>query len=238
MKSKILRLLYFIPIFLIVIIFSSCDRREEQPNVQPQGEQFSDKEKQLKEKEEFLRLKEEQLNQWAERLKSGDTSKPDFVTNTARDTSGKMTPQHETDLTKDTAKVTEKKENPKFQQKEKELNKKFGDPKLSVGDYLEYIKRGISDPNNFDANMKKASNVWENRTADSFKKNYKSVKKFVITEEPSLVSQKGNTATVKAKIKQTVEGKDGKPEEKEVTVTYNLVADKNGNWKIKSNIIK
>ena len=86
--------------------------------------------------------------------------------------------------------------------------------------------------------MKKASETWENRPADSFKKNYKNVKKFTVTEEPKVVSQKGGTASVNVKIKQSTVGSDGKEVEKESVVTYNLVADKTGKWRIKSNIVK
>ena len=55
-----------------------------------------------------------------------------------------------------------------MEEKEKELNKRLDNPKVAVNDYLEYIQRGIADSKTFDANMKKASEVWENRNADSF----------------------------------------------------------------------
>ena len=126
----------------------------------------------------------------------------------------------------------------KYAEKEKELNKKLDNPKVAIGDYLEYIQRGISDTKAFDANMKKASQVWENRDAESFKKNYKSVKKFVIVQEPKVVSQKNGSAVVTVRVKQTNLGTDGKEYEKESTITYNLAADKNGKWRIKSNIVK
>jgi hypothetical protein len=111
-------------------------------------------------------------------------------------------------------------------------------PKVAINDYLEFIKRGIGDDKTFDANMTKASQVWESRSPDAFKKSYKSTKKFIVTEEPTVVSQKDGTASVKVKVKQTFTGKDGKEEEKESTVVYNLSADKNGKWKIKSNLVK
>ena len=126
----------------------------------------------------------------------------------------------------------------KMEEKEKELNKRLDNPKIAVADYLEYIQRGVNDSKTFDSNMKKASEVWENRTSDSFKKNYKSTKKFVITEEPKVISQKGNSAVVKVKVKQTMVGSDGKEIEKNSEITYNLNADKNGKWKIKSNVVK
>ena len=53
-----------------------------------------------------------------------------------------------------------------------------------------------------------------------------------------LLNQKGGNATVKVKVKQSTIGADGKETEKESVITYNLVADKNGKWRIKSNIVK
>jgi hypothetical protein len=147
--------------------------------------------------------------------------------------------QLDTAKTTDSAKIKEKAlKEKKMEDKEKELNKKVDNPKVAIGDYLEYIQRGISDSKTFDSNMKKASQVWENRDADSFKKNYKSVKKFVIVEEPKVISQKGGNAVVTVRVKQTNTGNDGKEYEKESTITYNLSADKNGKWKIKSNVVK
>lgn len=225
---------YFVGVILILLSFiiSSCDKKEEQQNVAGQKEQFSNKEKELKDKEDFLKIKEEQLKQWEDRLKKMDST---LVSN------GKLE-EHPT--TKDSVKITAKdtvKVKPKekkHEDKEKELNKRFGDPKIAIGDYLEYLQRGISDSKTFDTNMKKASDSWDGRTADSFKKNYKNVKKFTITEPPSVVSQKGSNAVVKVKVKQATVGSDGKEVEKESTISYNLTADKNGKWKIKSNVVK
>jgi hypothetical protein len=217
-------------VILISFIFTitSCNKKEEQQNVPQQKEQFSDKEKELKDKEDFLKIKEEQLRQWEERLKKIDSTMI---------SQGKDTQKTDTVKTvKDTVKTKTKKQ--KLEQKEKELNKRFDNPSTAVGDYLEFLQRGISDSKTFDANMKKASEVWEGRSADSFKKNYKNVKKFIITEPPSVVSKKGDNSSVKVKVKQTTVGADGKEVEKESIITYNLVADKSGKWRIKSNVVK
>lgn len=221
-------------LILLVLSISSCDKKDEQQNLSEQKEKYSDKEKELKDKEDFLKIKEEQLKQWEERLKKIDSA----MVSGGKDTES-TTSKDSVKTTKDSAKIKEKllKEK-KMEEKEKELNKRLDNPKVAVNDYLEYIQRGISDSKTFDANMKKASDVWENRTADSFKKSYKNVKKFTITEEPKVVNQKGGNATVKVKVKQSFVGADGKESEKESTITYNLVADKNGKWKIKTNIVK
>ena len=218
-------------VILISFIFTitSCDKKDEQQNVTQQKEQYSDKEKELKDKEDFLNIKEEQLKQWEERLKKIDST----LISQGNDTGAKDTSK----TVKDTVKTKDKNKE-KFTQKEKELNKRLDNPQTAVGDYLEFIQRGVSDTKTFEANMKKASEVWDGRSADSFKKNYKNVKKFIVTGPPTVLSKKGETATVKVKVKQTTVGSDGKEVEKESTITYNLVADKNGKWKIKSNVVK
>lgn len=218
-------------VFLFSFIFLySCKKDDDQnQEIPPQQEVSSDKEKELKDKEEFLRIKEQQLKEWEDRL-------------IAQDTSGKLKDK-KTDIkdttktAKDTSKVKTKKEDKKISEKEKELNKRLDNPVTAVTDYLEYIKRGIADSKTYDANMKKASETWETRTAESFKKSYKNTKKFIVTQEPQVLSQKDGNASVKVKIKQT-QTVNGKEEEKEITVTYNLVADQSGKWKIKSNVVK
>lgn len=218
--------LYIIFIFAITLLYS-CQKKDDQaPQITPPKELSSDKEKELKDKEEFLKLKEQELKAWEDRLKKQDTT---GISKTKKEIKDSVK------TAKDTSKVKTKKD--KIAEKEKELNKKFGNPKTAIHDYLEFIQRGISDTKNFDDNMKKASQMWESRNAESFKKSYKGVTKFIVEAEPETVSQKGNVASVKVKIKQT-STKNGKDEEKESTVTYNLVADNNGNWKIKSNIVK
>jgi hypothetical protein len=215
-----------------VFLISSCDKKEESSGIPSNQEQYANKDKELKDREEFLNIREQQLKDWEARLKAADST---LMAN------GKIDGTQSLDSAKmtDSAKIKEKAlKEKKMEEKEKELNKKLDNPKVAIGDYLEYIQRGISDSKTFDANMKKASQVWDNRDADSFKKNYKSVKKFVIVEEPKVISQKGGNAVVTVRVKQTNTGNDGKEYEKESTITYNLSADKNGKWKIKSNIVK
>ncbi|MCX6159878.1 MAG: hypothetical protein NTV87_00890 [Ignavibacteriae bacterium] len=215
----------------VIFCISSCEKREEpQQNFTPPKEQTVNKDQELKQKEEFLRIKEEQLKLWEERLMKSD---PNFG-GTLKDTITKTPEGKDTLKAKEIVTTKEKKLN----EKEKELNKRLDNPKVAINDYLEFIKRGIGDDKTFDANMTKASQVWESRSPDAFKKSYKSTKKFIVTEEPTVVSQKDGTASVKVKVKQTFTGKDGKEEEKESTVVYNLSADKNGKWKIKSNLVK
>ncbi|MGB9696096.1 MAG: hypothetical protein ACPL2D_02260 [Ignavibacteria bacterium] len=219
---------YFILLLTLSFLLFSCHKKEEEPQQQlpPQTEISSDKEKELRDKEELLRIKEQQLKEWEERLAQRDSGKTLHIE--TKDT---------TKLTKkDTVKVKDLKKQ-KLEEKEKELNKRLDNPKVAIEDYLDYIKRAISDSKTFDANLKKASQIWENRSYESFKKSYTGVKKFVVETEPKVVSQKGNTATVSVKIKQTV-SKNGKDEEKEITVTYNLIVDEKGKWKIRSNIVK
>ncbi|MFZ4591765.1 MAG: hypothetical protein ACOYN6_12255 [Ignavibacteria bacterium] len=226
-------LLAGVVLVLLVLSISSCNKKEEQQNVLEQKEQYSNKEKELKDKEDFLKIKEEQLRQWEERLKKADST----LLASGKD-SEKLT-KDSVVTSKDSAKLKEKAlKEKKMEEKEKDLNKRLDNPKVAVNDYLEYIQRGIGDNKTFDANMKKASDVWENRTADSFKKNYKNVKKFTVVEEPKVLSQKGGNASVKVKVKQSMVGADGKETEKESVITYNLIADKNGKWKIKSNLVK
>jgi hypothetical protein len=113
------------------------------------------------------------------------------------------------------------------------LNKQTDNPIETVNDYLEYLKRGISDVGKFDENMKKANGLWEKDRLNTLKSNYKTTKKIVIVNEPSVVTNKGKNASVKVKLKVTNNNKDT-----DMTVTYNLVADSNGKWKIKNNAIE
>jgi hypothetical protein len=233
MKMKKIKLLPGAVILIsFMFLISSCDKKEEQSDLPQNKEQYADKDKELKDREEFLNIREQQLKDWEARLKAADST---LMAN------GKIDGTQSLDSAKttDSAKIKEKAlKEKKMQEKEKELNKNLDNPKVAIGDYLEYIQRGISDTKTFDANMKKASQVWENRDSESFKKNYKSVKKFIIVEEPKIISQKGGNAVVSVRVKQTNTGNDGKEYEKESTITYNLSADKNGKWKIKSNIVK
>ena len=223
-------------LLLLVLSISSCDKKEDPQTQLQQQEQFANKDKELKDKEDFLKIKEEQLRQWEERLKQIDStlvSSGSLSGTTQQDTSKTKTTSN------DSVKVKEKSlKEKKMEEKEKELNKRLDNPKVAVNDYLEYIQRGVNDSKTFESNMKKASEVWENRSTESFKKNYKSTKKFIVAEEPKVVSQKGGNAVVKVKVKQTMVGADGKEVEKTNEISYILIADKSGKWKIKSNVVK
>jgi hypothetical protein len=231
--TKKMKTFKFIIPFIFILSFAllfSCKKGDDQnQQITPQKEVSSDKEKELKDKEEFLRIKEQQLKDWEESLTKKDS--------TGKFKDKKIDTKDSTKIAKDTSKVKTKKDDKKISEKEKELNKRLDNPVTAVNDYLEYIKRGISDSKTYDANMKKASETWESRSAESFKKSYKSTKKFIVTQEPEVVTQKGSNATVKVKVKQT-QTIGGKDEEKEITVTYSLVADQSGKWKIKSNVVK
>jgi len=224
MKNKLLIITILFSSVMWLLVFSSCKKEDEQTVIPEQQKEMSpDKEKELMTRIEFLEQKLRECEQ-----KSGIS-----------DTSTIESPVHDSVKVKDTTKVKDKKE--KLKEKEKELNKRLDNPKSAIIDYLEYIKRGVSDAPKFDENMKKANEVWVSNSIDNFKKNYKNTKKFTVLSEPEIVSQKGETASVKVKIKKTdLISTDGKniEQDTEMTVTYNLVADKNGKWKIKNNVVQ
>ncbi|MBK8552630.1 MAG: hypothetical protein IPL53_16795 [Ignavibacteria bacterium] len=207
-------------LFLILLLISSCvvlqscDKKEEPQTFIPPDQQTVDKEKEQKEREEFERLK---------RLRDGI---PDSVSiNDSASVAG--------DSSKAADQKTEKKN---FVQKEKELNKRLDNPKNAITDYLELLKRGTSEGGNFELNMKKASQQWTSSNVDRFKSSYKNTKKIVILEEPKIISQNGNEATVEVKILKT-DNVNNTDQNLEMTVKYNLVADSKGKWKIKDNTV-
>ncbi|MBX7047113.1 MAG: hypothetical protein K1X86_14885 [Ignavibacteria bacterium] len=220
--------LFLASLFVSFAVIAGCNKKEEpqQTFIPPPQETSSDKEKELKEKEEFLKLKEEELKKQG--IQDTSSNKKEIKKDTL------ATVKDTSKVKKEVKKEEQKK---KFTEKEKELNKKFSDPKAAVKDYLEYIKRGVSEEGSFDGNMKKASEVWESGSVDKFKANYKNTKKFVLMTDPEVVSQKGSTAVIKVKVKKTDKVK-GKEVESDLTVTYTLTADTNGKWKIKSNTVK
>lgn len=222
---KYYRLLLAVLFLFPLLSINSCGDKGDEEDFDKPEEYSSDKEKELRDKEEFLRIKEEELRAWEERLKAMDST---LVDTTAEK--------------KDTLKVKEEetRKDKKLTEKEKELNKRLDNPKTAISDYLEYIKRGVNESGSFDKNMKDASEVWQSPSFNRFKTNYKNTKQFIVMSEPKVVSQKGSNAKVKVKVKKVdVVDKDGSKQEvsSEMTVTYNLVADKNGKWKIKNNIV-
>lgn len=214
---SLLKKIYFLFFIFLILIIQSCGKKEEpQTFIPPQQESTVDKEKEKKEREEFERLKQLELNK-----KNPDSS-------STKDTSS---------ISKDTSKTsTTKVEKKKLVQKEKELNKRLDNPKTTITDYIEFLKRGTSEGGNFEQNMKKANELWESGNINRFKTNYKNTKKIVVLEEPKVISQKGNEAVVEVKLKK-IDKKNNKDEELEMTVKYNLVADDKGKWKIKNNTV-
>lgn len=201
---------------LFALILTGCDKKEEQDFLPPDAELSRDKEAELLTKEEFLRLKEEALRE-KERMLDTVLSRDTII---AEDTTTKKAPVNR----KQQSNI----------EKEKELNKRIGNPTSTINDYLEYIKRGVNRDGNFDKNMKNASGLWEKRSVDVFKRNYKDTKKFQVVSDPKIVKQNDNAATVRVKVRQT-ERVNNQDKDVEMEVVYDLVADKNGNWKIKSN---
>lgn len=208
-------------IFSVIIIFisfvvllHSCGKKEEPQTFIPPNQENVDKEKERKEREEFERLKNLQngtdsLSAENDTLKTG------------------------TDSSSAANQKTEKKS---LVEKEKELNKRLDNPKNTITDYLELLKRGTGEGGNFEKNMTKASQQWSSSDVNRFKANYKNTKKIIILEEPKVISQKGNEATVEVRIKK-IDNINSKEQELEMTVKYNLVADSKGKWKIKDNTV-
>lgn len=210
------KFLYF-NVSVLCLVILSCEKKEEpQTFIPPQQETNVDKEKELKEKEEFERLKNLQ-----DTLSDSVNSETDTAA-TEKDT-----------LNSSEGKKEDKK---KFVQKEKELNKRLDNPKTAINDYIEFLQRGTSEGGNFEQNMKKANDLWESGNLNRFKTNYKTTKKLIVLEEPKVISQKGNEATVQVRLKK-VDDKNGNTEETDMIVKYNLVADSKGKWKIKNNAV-
>lgn len=209
----------------LVLAFSGCGKKEDS-NSKTNLQLLADKEKELTDRESKIRLKEIELEEREKKLnlveqKTTDTSKTTQI---------------------DTTKMTEK-EKEKLNKKEiqEQITKKFENPVTTVKDYFEYIQRAINESGNFDANMNKAQKYYPSRSGEKLKAIYRKAKSFTIIEEPKVVSQKDNKATITAKVKQVdIVKKDGKDVEvtKTMTVTYNLTANKEGQWVISGNTVK
>lgn len=223
------KFLFAVTILTIFFIWG-CDKKPDQPETTfDQKETSANKEKELQTKEEMLNLREKEINEKDKNLNH-------IIDSVVAARTGQVSQTQNTpDTTKSKTDKKSKDAKDKNKEKEKELNKRLDNPKVAVNDYLEYVKRAFEG--NFDENMKKASQQWENRPLSTFKSNYKNTKKFIVTEEPQVVNQKGNEASVKVKVKQT-DNVNGKDVDKQMTITYKLNADKNGKWKIKSNIVQ
>jgi hypothetical protein len=207
--------------FAISSFSFSCNKeqKQEQPQNNVQQEQYVDKEKQLKEKEELLRIKEESLNAREQAIFKKEQElgiRPDTTSTGAIDST----------------KIKEKEK--KEKKIEKELNKRLDNPTETVSTYIEYLQRAITDPGKYDDNIKRANELWQSDRLKLLQSSYKNTEKITILNEPTAITNKDNKATVRVKIKKT--DKDNK--ETNMVVTYNLVADKNGKWKIKNNVIE
>ena len=227
----------YIAILIILFFLVGCTKdREEQSKTSFQI--LADKEKELNDREARIKLKEIELEEREKRMGTGDNTSTTLTTST--DTS--TTTQTITQVQKDSLKKVEKvKKEIKKKEIQKEITTKFENPQSTVKDYYEYIQRGINESGNFETNMKKAQKYFPSRPVDKLKSGYKNTKQFTIVEEPKVLSQKENKASVVSKVKQTqVVKKDGKDTEvtKTLTVTYNLTANKNGEWVITGNSVK
>ncbi len=212
--------------------FAGCTKKSEENK--PTIQVLADKEKELNDREARVKLKEVELEEREKKivmLENGITRDTSSTKKQTTDTS-KMTK-------KDSVKANDKKQTKKEIQSE--ITKKFENPSTTVKDYYEYIKRGITETGNFDANMKKANKYFPSRSGEKLKSSYRNAKSFTILEEPKVLSQKDDNATVVAKVQQVnVVKKDGTDTEvtKTYTVTYNLKANKDGQWVIVSNVVK
>jgi len=229
----------YIKIICLIIVFSGfigCTKKDEGVATNKTNIQYlADKEKELNDREAKIKLKEIELDEREKKIGGTDNNNKN-KNNTSLDTTN-MTQQ-----SKDSLKIVEKKKKDDTKKEKKkeiqqEITKKFENPTSTVKDYYEYIQRGINEKGNFDSNMKKAQKYFPSRSADKLKSSYKNTKTFSVLEEPKVTSQKDGKATVTSKVQQvsTVNNQDVT---KTYTVTYNLTANKNGEWVITGNSVQ
>ena len=216
-------IIYLTTVILFTVLLG-CGKKDD-PSSKNNLQYIADKEKELSDREAKIKLKEAELEEREKRLNLLDINK---------DTS-KIS-------MKDTSKTGDKK-NSKNDKKEiqQDMSKKFENPATTVKDYYEYIQRAINETGNFDANMKKAHDYFPSRSADKMKAAYKNTKTFTVVDEPKVVSQNGNKASVTSKVRQVdVSKKDNSESEstKTMVVTYELTANKDGQWIITGNSVK
>jgi hypothetical protein len=228
-----LNYLKYIVIFLLGLYLIGCSKEDESTN-KSSFQILADKEKELNDREARIKLKEIELDERERRV--------GMIEGNGHENASDTSTTELTQLQKDSVKNSE---NQTKQQKKKEIKKeitkKFENPTATVKDYYEYIQRGINETGNFDSNMKKAQKYFPSRSIDKLKSGYRNTKQFTIVEEPKVLSQKDDKASVVAKVKQTqVVKKDGIDSEvtKTLTVTYNLNANTEGEWVIVSNSVK
>ncbi len=229
----------YIAVLAILLFITGCTKEREEQN-KTSFQILADKEKELNDREARVKLKEIELEEREKKMGMVENTSTDQ--NTSTDTVSTTVTQNMTQVQKDSVKKVEaEKKKEKKKEIQKEITKKFENPTTTVKDYYEYIQRGINESGNFDANMKKAHKYFPSRPVDKMKSGYKNTKNFTIVEEPKVLSQKDDKASVVAKVKQTqIVKKDGKDTEvtKTLTVTYNLSANKNGEWVITGNSVK
>ena len=228
----------YIAILTIVIFAAGCSKDGDETS-KTSFQILADKEKELNDREARVKLKEIELDERERKL--GMVENTSTGQNNITDTASVQ--NHSlTQVQKDSVKKVEaEKKKEKKKEIQKEITKKFENPTSTVKDYYEYIQRGINETGNFETNMKKAQKYFPSRPVDKLKSGYRNTKQFTIVEEPKVLSQKDNKASVVSKVKQTqVVKKDGKDTEvtKTLTVTYNLTANKNGEWVITGNSVK
>jgi hypothetical protein len=220
---------YIISILILVMlsVLIGCGKKDDSEN-KLNIQKLADKEKELNDREAAIRLKEIELEQREKNLNLIEQGKNPADTSMTQKT--------------DTSKATDKdKKIEKKKEIQTEITKKFENPATTVKDYYEYIQRAINETGNFDSNMKKARTYYPSRSTEKLKAAYRNTKVFTVVEEPKVVSQKNDKATVTSKVKQVeVTKKEGKDEEtsKTLSVTYNLTANKDGQWVITSNSVK
>jgi hypothetical protein len=211
--------------FIALVAFIGCGKKDD-PSNKNNLQYIADKEKELSDREAKIRLKEAELEEREKKL--------NLIEN------GKNIPDTSTSQKTDTSKSTDKNKKDK-KEIQQELSKKFENPATTVKDYYEYIQRAINETGNFDANMKKAHEYFPSRSPDKMKASYRNTKMFTVIEEPKVVSQKDNNATVSSNVKQVdAVKKDSTSSDvsKTMTVTYYLQANKDGQWVITGNSVK
>ena len=226
----------YIVIFFGLVFAIGCSKENADTN-KTSFQILADKEKELNDREARIKLKEIELEERERKMGVVDNTTTQTQTDTVSHTTQDMS-----QLQKDSVKkVDNQKKKEKKKEIQKEITKKFENPTSTVKDYYEYIQRGINEEGNFDSNMKKAQKYFPTRPVDKLKSGYRNTKQFTIVDEPKVLSQKDDKASVVAKVKQTsIVKKDGKDTEvtKTLTVTYNLAANKNGEWVIVGNSVK
>lgn len=224
----------YIAILLSISFVSSCSKNEPETN-KTSFQILADKEKELNDREARIKLKEIELEERERKLGFNNRDSDDSLN---QDQLSEDIIEQKTDSLK-LKESSRKKELRKEIQKE--ISKRFENPAGTVKDYYEYIQRGINEEGNFDANMKKAQKYFPSRSVEKMKSGYRNTKQFTVINEPKVISQKDDKAVVVAKVRQTQVLKKGHNESeivKNLTVTYNLRANKNGEWIIVNNSVK